>query len=82
VKAVFNRGLRCVACGVCRSAICVGRYCGGHISPGSTRRQEGLVKGFGPIILEGRPFVGQGRTTGGMGRREEEVDSGPGGSLD
>jgi hypothetical protein len=26
--------------------------------------------------------VGQGRTDGGMGRREEEADSGPGGSLD
>jgi hypothetical protein len=26
--------------------------------------------------------VGQGRTIGGMGRREEEADSGPGGSLD
>jgi hypothetical protein len=26
--------------------------------------------------------VGQGRTAGGMGRCEEEADSGPGGSLD
>jgi hypothetical protein len=26
--------------------------------------------------------VGQGRTAGGMGRREKEVDSGLGGSLD
>jgi hypothetical protein len=35
--------------------------CGGRISPGSTRRQEGLAKGFGPIVSQGRPFVGQGR---------------------
>jgi hypothetical protein len=51
--------------------------CGGQISPGSTRRQEGLAKGFGPIISQGHPFVGQGRTAGGMGRCEEEADSGP-----
>jgi hypothetical protein len=56
--------------------------CGGQISPGSTRRQEGLAKGFEPIISPDHPFVGQGRTDGGMGRREEEADSGPGGSLD
>jgi hypothetical protein len=35
--------------------------------PGSTRRLEGLAKGFGPIILQGHPFVGQGRTAGRMG---------------
>jgi hypothetical protein len=40
------------------------------------------VKGFGPIISQGRPFVGQGRTAGGTGRREEEADSSPGDSLD
>jgi hypothetical protein len=45
--------------------------CGGRISPGSTRRQEGLAKGFGPIVSQGRPFVGQGRTAGGMGQRRE-----------
>jgi hypothetical protein len=45
--------------------------CGGRISPGSTRRQEGLAKGFGPIVSQGRPFVGQGRTAGRMGRRRE-----------
>jgi hypothetical protein len=39
--------------------------------PGSTRRQEGLEKGFGPIVSQGHPFVGQGRTAGGMGRRRE-----------
>jgi hypothetical protein len=42
--------------------------CGGQISPGSTRRQEGLARGFGPVISQGHPFAGQGRTTGGMGR--------------
>jgi hypothetical protein len=56
--------------------------CGGQISPRSIRRQEGLARGFGPIISQGYPFMGQGRTAGGMGLCEEEVDSGPGGSLD
>jgi hypothetical protein len=56
--------------------------CGGRISLGSTRRQEGLAKGFGPIISQGRPFVGQRRIAGGMGRHEEEADLGLGGSLD
>jgi hypothetical protein len=32
--------------------------CGGQISPGSTRRQEGLTKCFGPIISQSHPFVG------------------------
>jgi hypothetical protein len=59
----------------------VGR-CGGQISPRSTRKQEGLTKGFGPIISQGHLFVGQGRTAGGMGRHEEEADSGPSGLLD
>jgi hypothetical protein len=36
-------------------------WCGGQISPGSTRRLEGLAKGFGSIILQGHPFVGLGR---------------------
>jgi hypothetical protein len=51
--------------------------CGGQISPGSTRRKEGLARGFGPVILQGHPFVGQERTTGGVGRHEKEADSGP-----
>jgi hypothetical protein len=55
---------------------------GGWISPGSTRRQEGLVKGPGPIISHGHLFVGQGRTASGMGRCEKEADSGLGGSWD
>jgi hypothetical protein len=50
--------------------------CGGQISPGSTRRQEGLVRGFGPVISQGHLFVGQGRTTGGMGQRGKEAGSG------
>jgi hypothetical protein len=49
---------------------------------GSTRRQEGVAKGFGPIVSQGRPFVGQGRIASGMGQREEEADLGPSGSLD
>jgi hypothetical protein len=56
--------------------------CGGQISPGPLERQEALAKGFGPIISQGHPFVGQVRTAGGMGRCEKEADSGPGGSLD
>jgi hypothetical protein len=32
--------------------------CGGQISPGSTRRQEGLTRGFGPVTSHGHPFVG------------------------
>jgi hypothetical protein len=51
--------------------------CGGQISPGSTRRQEGLTRGFGPVISQGHPFVGQGRTTGGMDQCGKEADSGP-----
>jgi hypothetical protein len=56
--------------------------CGGCISPGSTRRQEGLTKGFGPVGSQGHPFMGHGRTAGGMSRRREGTDLGPGGSLD
>jgi hypothetical protein len=59
-----------------------GPTCRGQISPGSTRRLEGLVKGFGPIISQGRPLVGQGRTAGRMGRRKEGADVGPSGSWD
>jgi hypothetical protein len=55
--------------------------CGGQRSPGSTRRQEGLAKDFGLVILQSHHFVGQGRTAGGMGRRKE-AHLGPGGSLD
>jgi hypothetical protein len=44
--------------------------------------REGLAKGFGPIVSQGYPFVGHGRTAGGMGRRREGTDLGPGGSLD
>jgi hypothetical protein len=40
------------------------------------------VKGLGPIVSQGHPFVGHGRTVDGMGRHEEEADLGPGGSLD
>jgi hypothetical protein len=29
----------------------LGRICGGQISPGSTRRLEGLAKGFGQLGL-------------------------------
>jgi hypothetical protein len=51
--------------------------CGGQISPGSTRRQEGLARGFGPVTSQGHPFVGQEITTGGVGQHEKGADSGP-----
>jgi hypothetical protein len=51
--------------------------CGGEISPGSTRRQEGLARGYGPVTSQGHPFVGRDRTTRGVGRHEKEADSGP-----
>jgi hypothetical protein len=44
---------------------------GGRISLGSSRRQEGLMKGFGSVDSQGRPFVGQGRTAGRMGQRRK-----------
>jgi hypothetical protein len=54
--------------------------CGGHISPRSTRRLEGLANGFELTILQGHPFVGQGRTAGGIGRHKEWTSVGQGGS--
>jgi hypothetical protein len=56
--------------------------CGGQISPGSTRRLEGLTKGFGPIISQGHPFVGQGRNCWWNGLTQDWIDSGVDGSLD
>jgi hypothetical protein len=58
------------------------RACGGQISPGSTRRLEGLAKSFGSIILQGHPFVGQGRNCWRNGLTQGWIDSGPDGSLD
>jgi hypothetical protein len=52
------------------------RACGGQISPRSTRRIEGLANGFGPIVSQGHPFLGQGRTAGRMGRRKEWANVG------
>jgi hypothetical protein len=53
----------------------LGRGCGGQISPESTRRQEGLARGLGPVTSQGHPFVCQVRTTGRVGRHEKEADS-------
>jgi hypothetical protein len=39
--------------------------CGGHISPGSTRKQEGLTRGLGLVTSQGHPFVGRARAIGG-----------------
>jgi hypothetical protein len=57
-------------------------YCGGQISPGSTRRLEGLAKGFGPIISQSHPFVGQRRNCWRNGPTQDWIDSGPDDSLD
>jgi hypothetical protein len=35
--------------------------CGGQISPESTGRLKDLMKGLGPNISQGHPFVGLGR---------------------
>jgi hypothetical protein len=32
-------------------------HCGGQISPGSTRRLDGLTEDSGPFISRGHPFV-------------------------
>jgi hypothetical protein len=49
----------------------------GRISPGSTRKQEGLARDFGPVTLQGHPFVGRDRTTDGVGQPKKEAESGP-----
>jgi hypothetical protein len=55
--------------------------CGGQISPGSTRRQEGLVKGLRPIISQGHPFVGQGRNVWRNGSAQDWINSSPGSPM-
>jgi hypothetical protein len=54
---------------------------GGQISPGSTRRLEGLAEDFGPITSQGHPFVGQGRNQWRNGSTQDWIDSSPDGSL-
>jgi hypothetical protein len=61
---------------------CRGYRCGGQISPGSTRRQEGLAKGLGPIISQSHPFVGQGRDVWQNGSTQDWINSSPGGPMD
>jgi hypothetical protein len=56
--------------------------CGGQISPGSTRRLEGLVKDSGPIISQGHPFVGQGRNHWQNGSTQDWINSSSCGSMD
>jgi hypothetical protein len=51
--------------------------CGGQISPGSTRRQEGLARGHRPVIPQGHPFMGQAKAIGVMGRLEKATESSP-----
>jgi hypothetical protein len=43
---------------------------------------EGLAKGFGPIISQGHPFVGQGRNRWRNGLTQDWIDSSLDGSLD
>jgi hypothetical protein len=50
--------------------------------PGPREGKKASRKVFGPIVSQGHPFVGHGRTTGGMGRRREGTDLGPGGLCD
>jgi hypothetical protein len=57
-------------------------YCGGQISPGSTRRLEDLAKGLGPIISQGHPFVGLGRNVWQSGSTQDWINSSPGGPMD
>jgi hypothetical protein len=55
--------------------------CGGQISPGSTRRLEGLAKDSGPIISQGHLFVGQGRNHWQNGSTQDWINSSPYDSL-
>jgi hypothetical protein len=73
VTGVHDKGKKVIVSTICkhykstltaRSSSGIGqllRHCGGQISPGSTRRLEGLAKDSRPIIPQGHPFVGQGR---------------------
>jgi hypothetical protein len=56
--------------------------CGGQISPGSTRRLEGLAKDSRPIISQGHSFMGQGRNHWKNGSTQDWINSSPGGSMD
>jgi hypothetical protein len=40
------------------------------------------MRGLGPVISLGHPFVGQEETAGGVGRHEKEADLGPSDLLD
>ena len=49
----------------------------GPISLGFTRRLEDLVKGFGPDISQGHPFVGLGRNVWRSGSAQDRINSSP-----
>jgi hypothetical protein len=51
------------------------------MSPGSTRRLEGLAEGFGPITSQGHPFVGQERNRWWNGLTQDWIGLSPDGSL-
>jgi hypothetical protein len=59
----------------------MGTYCGGQISPESTRRLEGLAKGLGPIVSQGHPFVGLGRNVWQNGSTQDWINSSLGGPM-
>jgi hypothetical protein len=50
---------------------------GDRYPPGPLEGKKALRKVLKPVISLGHSFMGQGRTTGGMGRRKKEVGSGP-----
>jgi hypothetical protein len=54
----------------------------GPISLGFTRRLEDLVKGFGPDISQGHPFVGLGRNVWQSGSAHDRINSSPDGPTD
>jgi hypothetical protein len=48
-----------------------GRFCGGHISPRSTRRQEGLAKGPGPLFRKAITSWARGGTFSGTDQHKD-----------
>jgi hypothetical protein len=57
-------------------------HVGDRYPPGPLKRLEGLVKGSGPVISQGHPFVGQGRNHSQNGSTQDWINSSPNGSMD
>jgi hypothetical protein len=79
-KSKTQAGPRIFGMVISNSTQRLGPY-GGQISPGSTRRLEGLER-LWAHYSQGHPFVGQGRNCWRNGLTQEWIDSGPDGSLD